>query len=50
MNEKQNGMPAFAGMTLFHLKINPSTIAVTPAKAGVPFFVSQDWITPCVTG
>ena len=35
--KKQNGIPAYAGMTLF--LVNPALkISVIPAKAGIPFF------------
>lgn len=34
--EKENGMPAFAGMTLVFIEKFFSTSVVTPAKAGVP--------------
>ncbi|MER2520072.1 MAG: hypothetical protein ABTQ34_05215 [Bdellovibrionales bacterium] len=37
LKENENGMPAFAGMTLVSIEKFSSDSVVTPAKAGVPF-------------
>jgi len=40
LHEKTNGMPAFAGMTLF-VSVLSYTATVMPAKAGIPFVRSR---------